>query len=149
MAITYIPKVGELLECNFGKFEIIPGTEQINDKNYDGRIPPEMVKRRMVVVLNGKLNAGCLVVPISSTKNIGFINKGLHIPLDTKWFRVTDFYDKRERWAKCDLIHMVSKKRLFKFIDRGQRFDQHLNRDVVTEIQKGVTKSISAMSLLR
>ena len=65
MAITYAPKVGEILECNFGQFEFTTGTENINDKNYNGRIPPEMVKRRMIVVLNGKLDSGCLVVPIS------------------------------------------------------------------------------------
>lgn len=148
MAITYAPKVGEILECNFGQFEFSQGTTEIDYKNYNGRIPPEMIKRRMVIILNGKLDAGCLVVPVSSSKNIGYIQRGLHIPLDTSLFKVTDFYDERERWAKCDLVQLVSKKRLFKFIDNGQRFDQFVTRDSVTSIQKGVIKAINATSLV-
>lgn len=149
MAITYAPKVGEVLECDFGKFQYHGDGTQIDHKNYNGRIPPEMVKRRMVVVINGKMNGGCLVVPISSSKDIGSIQRGIHVPLEDKYFRVTKFYDQRERWAKCDLIQLVSKKRLFKLIDEGQRFDQSLPREKVTEIQQSIIKVINATSLIQ
>lgn len=144
MAITYTPKVGEVLECDFGNFhEEDPG-------NLDYRVPPEMVKRRMAVVLNGKLACGgCLVVPISSKKHFNSIQRGLHVPLSEDLFRVTQFYDKRERWAKTELIQQVSKQRLFKLLDGGSRFDTFLPRELVADIQKAVIKSISASSLLQ
>lgn len=146
--INYSPKVGEVLECDFGQFQYDPATQHPVMGNYDGRIPPEIVKKRMVIVLNGKLDNGCLVVPISSTKNLGFIAKGFHVPLDPANFRVTGFYDRRERWAKTDLIQMVSRQRLYKLRDNELRFDHHLPRDVVTQVQLAVIKAISASSLI-
>lgn len=146
--INYSPKVGEVLECDFGQFQYDPRDQKPVMNNYDGRIPPEIVKKRMVVVLNGKLDSGCLVVPISSTKNLGGISKGLHVLLEPGNFRVTNFYDNRDRWAKTDLMQMVSRHRLYKLMDNGQRFDHYLNRDEVTKIQLAVIKAISASSLL-
>lgn len=146
--INYSPKVGEVLECNFGLFSYCPETQRPLDNNFNGRIPPEIVKKRMVIVLNGKLDTGCLVVPISSTRNLNGISKGLHVPLDPDNFRVTDFYDRRERWAKTDLIQMVSRQRLYKLMDNGQRFDHYLSREVVTQIQLSVISAINATSLI-
>jgi len=140
MAITYAPKVGEVLECHFG--------EHAADINFDGNIPPEMRKNRMVVVLNGKLNDCCIVVPISSKQDLNAIQRGLHIHLDTSLFKVTDFYDKRDRWAKAETVCHVSKKRLFKLKDRHKPFDMHLPREKVAAIQEAVIKAISAGSLL-
>jgi uncharacterized protein YifN (PemK superfamily) len=146
--INYSPKVGEVLECDFGQFQYDQATQSPVMDNYDGRIPPEIVKKRMVIVLNGKLNSGCLVVPISSTKNIGLITQGLHVPLDSANFKVTNFYDRRERWAKTDLIQMVSRQRLYKLMDNGQRVDHFLPREVVTQVQLAVLKAINASSLI-
>lgn len=146
--INYSPKVGEVLECDFGQFQYDPETQRPLMSNFNGRIPPEIVKKRMVIVLNGKLDSGCLVVPISSTKNQGGITKGLHVQLDTANFKVTDFYDRRERWAKTDLIQMVSRHRLYKLMNKGERFDLYLPRDVVTQVQLAVIKAASASSLL-
>ena len=55
MAINFSPKVGEILECNFGNYPVIQNG-QFSTTYYDGRIPPEMIKNRLVVVLNGKIN---------------------------------------------------------------------------------------------
>ncbi|MCL1127969.1 type II toxin-antitoxin system PemK/MazF family toxin [Shewanella surugensis] len=147
MAINYAPKVGEILECDFGTFQLDENNKN-KMNNFNGRIPPEIVKKRMVVILNGKLNQGCLVVPISSSENSNFIQRGLHISLPHNLFRVTDFYDQRERWAKADLIQMVSRERLYKLKDKRYRFDQHLPREEVTKIQRAVIKAISANSLM-
>lgn len=147
MAITYRPKVGEVLECNFGQFKQLNNGD-FDKRNIDGRIPPEMVKKRLVAVLNGKVG-GCLVVPISSSKDLGSVNQGLHVPLAPELFRVTDFYDNRERWAKAELIQNVSRERLYKLKDNSQRFDCYLPRDVVEQIQRSVIKSISALSLIK
>lgn len=141
MAITYNPKVGEVLECNYG--------DHATTEDFDGHIPPEMRKKRMVVILNGKLGGACLVVPISSKKDLGSIGRGYHVELDTSYFRITDFYDRRERWAKADTVEHVSKKRLFKMRDGNQRFDQYLPREVVELIQRAVIKALSAQTLLK
>ena len=146
--INYSPKVGEVLECDFGQFQLDPVTQSPAMNNYDGRIPPEIVKKRMVIVLNGKLDSGCLDIPLSSTKNLNGNSKGLHILLDPAHFRVTNFYDRRDRWAKTDLVQMVSRQRLYKLMDNGQRFDHYLPRDVVTQVQLAVIKAISASSLI-
>ena len=54
MAINFSPKVGEILECNF--VTILLAKMDRSTTYYDGRIPPEMIKNRLVVVLNGKIN---------------------------------------------------------------------------------------------
>ena len=42
MAINFSPKVGEILECNFGNYPVSQNG-QFSTKYYDGRIPPEMI----------------------------------------------------------------------------------------------------------
>jgi uncharacterized protein YifN (PemK superfamily) len=148
MAITYRPKVGEVLECDFGQFKLMPNGD-FDQRNFDGRIPPEMIKRRLVVVLNGKLGGSCLVVPISSTQNMGGVSQGLHVPLEPDLFKVTDFYDRRDRWAKSELIQPVSNKRLYKLMDNGKRFDHYLPREKVELVQRAVIKAVSAGALIK
>jgi uncharacterized protein YifN (PemK superfamily) len=150
MAILYSPKVGELLECNYGDF-LYEADGTINRKNYNGRIPPEMVKNRLVVVLNGKISGrSTIIVPISSTQDLGKIAQGLHIPIPQEHIQVTNFYDQRDRWAKADLVQQVSKERLFKVKDaNGVHITQHLPRDLMENIQKAVVTAISAKSLLK
>lgn len=142
MAISYRPRVGEVLECNFGDLHI--------DRPYDlnRRIPSEMVKNRMVVVINPKMDGNIIVVPISSKKWPVSIGKGIHIEIPTEMIKVTNFYDKRERWAKCETVQLVSKHRLFKMRDGNEHFDQYLPRELVTEIQKGICISMNARGLL-
>jgi uncharacterized protein YifN (PemK superfamily) len=148
MAISYNPKVGEVLECNFGELTPIGDDGIARRSNFNGRMPPEMVKQRMVVVLNGKLGDGCLVVPISSTKNIKSIHGGVHVSLDPKLFKVTDFYDIRERWAKAEVVQQVSKKRLFKMRDKNGPFSLYMPPGVVVDIQKAVITAIKAKGLI-
>lgn len=134
------PKVGEILECDYGLFS--------SQHSFDGHIPPEIIKKRMVVVLNGKLRGLALVVPISSTHNIEGIHQGYHIEIDPSLLKTTHFYDKRIRWAKAELVQAVSRHRLFHIHDRGMKITQYLPRDLVTKIQKAVIKAIGANTLL-
>ncbi|TNH06625.1 type II toxin-antitoxin system PemK/MazF family toxin [Testudinibacter sp. TR-2022] len=134
------PKVGEILECHYGAFS--------ENDDVNGHIPPEIIKKRMVVVLNGKLNGLALVVPISSTKSLDGIQNGLHIEVAPDLIRTTGFYDKRVRWAKAELIQAVSRKRLFHIYDKGSRITQYLPRDVVEKIQRAVIKAVNASTLL-
>ncbi|KIZ72356.1 hypothetical protein UH31_00065, partial [Escherichia coli] len=48
VAINFSPKVGEILECNFGNYPVSQNG-QFSTTYYDGRIPPEMIKNRLVV----------------------------------------------------------------------------------------------------
>ena len=68
VAINFSPKVGEILECNFGNYPVSQNG-QFSTTYYDGRIQPEMIKNRLVVVLNGKINGNaCIVVPLSTSR---------------------------------------------------------------------------------
>ncbi len=147
MALKYTPKVGEVLECEFGEFgELL---ERPPNPVYNGLIRPEIRKRRMVVVLNGRLPNGCtLVVPISSSRNPNAVERGMHVPLEQALFTVTSFYDQRERWALAECITHVSKNRLSQIKDRGAPIQSYLPRDVVTAIQKAIIKTIAASTLL-
>ena len=144
MGLLYTPKVGEVLECDFGDFSQPPVAPI-----YNGLISPEIRKRRMVVVLNGRLPNGCtLVVPISSSGNKNAVDRGVHVSVPCELFTITSFYDTRERWALAECITHVSKDRLSQIKDRGKPIPTYLPRPKVTEIQRAVIKAISAAALL-
>jgi len=145
VALVYSPKVGEILECNFGDF-LKPPLEPI----YDGLISPEIRKRRMVAVVNGKLpNGCCLVVPISSSHNPSAVDRGFHIYLEPEIFKETKFHtDERDRWALCECITHVSKQRLFRMFNNGLQVTKILSSNKVVEIQKAIVKTSNAQSLM-
>jgi uncharacterized protein YifN (PemK superfamily) len=96
--LPYLPKTGEVLVCNFDD---------------GGFTPPEMVKRRPVVVVSRKDSHErklCTVVPISATAPE--VVKPWHHPLPH--LRVPGYPDTEERWAKCDMLATVSFWRLTK-----------------------------------
>lgn len=137
MAINYSPKVGELLFCDFGKLSN-------SENDVDGHLPPEMTKKRAVIVLNGKIGKCCVVIPISSTKDINAIRKGVHVPIAD--IEVSGVLKPRERWAKANMIATVSRLRLHK---PAGGITKHLSRESVTKVQIAVMKSINASSLLK
>ena len=142
-SITHRPKVGDILECDFG--------EWAEPQNYNGHIKPEMRKRRLVVILNGNLDGGaCIVVPISSSDAdaLGFSAR-FHVHLPTDIFPVTDHYGLRDRWALADRIATVSKARLFNIMDKSAHISVKLSPELVTAIQTQVGLAIGARSLLK
>jgi uncharacterized protein YifN (PemK superfamily) len=145
MSINYNPKVGEILECDFGNF-VSPPLHPI----YNGLISPEIRKRRMVVVMNGKLpNSCCLVVPISSNFNLSAVERGFHIYLKPAIFDGTGFDDGfRNRWALSECITHVSKKRLFRTFNNQALVEKRLERELVSEIHRSIIKTVNAQSLL-
>lgn len=143
MAIKHRPKVGELLECDFGQWQEIE-----KKPDYNRHLEPEMRKRRMVVVLNANLDGkSALVVPISSTKSYGR-QATFHHLIDTNLIKVTDFYDKRDRWALAEHTKVVSFTRLQYIFDGPIKLDQTLPSEVVTQIQLKVIKAINAQRIL-
>ncbi|AGI06862.1 Hypothetical Protein XCAW_01050 [Xanthomonas citri subsp. citri Aw12879] len=144
MALTYSPKVGEILECDFGRFRDPRLTPM-----FDGGLPNEIIKRRLVVVLNGKLpNGCCLVIPLSSTGSIDALNRGIHVHVPSHLIPATPSWEAKERWAVTECISHVSKERLFQVKNLGAPVETLLPRDVVAAIQRAAIKTLSASSLL-
>lgn len=87
----HYPKAREVLGCDFR-----------------GLTEPEMCKRRPVVVLSSS-NARpglAIVVPLSITAPIPPRPWHHHLSQASQW-------DRRERWAKCDMLYALSLRRLF------------------------------------
>ena len=151
--LNFSPKVGQILECNFGNYPTLPiGAERSPSQiNFDGRISPEMVKNRLVIVLNGKLGDACLVVPLSSTLDQFKLTKGWHVEISTASIPDLRFFAATTRWAKADLVQQVSKQRLR--VPKSSSGDflgrLLLSPDLVTEIQCAIVKAINASSLLQ
>jgi uncharacterized protein YifN (PemK superfamily) len=96
MAITEHPATGTILTCDFDA----------------GFKKPEMVKRRLVVVVSPKIRLRpglCTVVPLSTTEPIPKTSYHCKItidpPLPERWGNV-------ERWVKGDMICAVGFHRL-------------------------------------
>jgi len=156
MTLGYRPKVGEILHCDFGRFIDTDG-DRITDNdlscvdysNFDGRIPPEIIKQRLVLILNPKAG-GCIVVPISSREDEDqHTQDKYHVALPYQLLSATTYND-TPRWIKTNLIQMVSHHRL-KPIYRagGNRLAINAPRELVTEVQKAVIRAINANALLR
>jgi len=145
VAISYNPDVGEVLICDFGQFRDPPLTPA-----FDGRLPPEMIKRRPVVVLSSKISRACIVVPLSTTLDKAKLAKGMHVEVPKQAIPELAYFTPETRWAKSDLVSQVSHERLYMLRDpsRSHTHKHHLSRELVAEIQKAVIKSISASWLL-
>jgi uncharacterized protein YifN (PemK superfamily) len=150
MAIKYYPKTGEVMICDFGPDYVrtaTGGVDRAKAISSSGRLPPEMVKSRLVVVLNGKMEEGCMVVPLSSTEPSEKTAKGLYALVDSTLIPGHSFFTVKDRWAGGEQVQQVSKMRLQPF---------HPNRDcrpilpddAMEAIQWAVIKAIRAGKLL-
>jgi uncharacterized protein YifN (PemK superfamily) len=150
MAIKYYPKTGEILECDFGPDYPRTATGEVDRTaalTSSGNLPPEMVKNRLVVVLNGKLSEGCMVVPLSKTAAQGKVDDGLHVLVDSTLIPGHSYFTVCNRWACGEQVQQVSKLRLNTFHpDRAQR--PVLPLEVMNAIKRAVIKAIRAGDLL-
>lgn len=142
MAIKYSPKVGEIVFCNYGLFKTLQDGSS-DKKNINGKIPPEMVKNRLVVVLNGRINNACVVVPLSSSLDQDKVTKKWHVPISANLIAGMAHFTPKDRWAKCDHVQQVSKERLFPLPSA-----QHIPFNIVADIQTGVMRAIGGATLL-
>ncbi|PLR31134.1 hypothetical protein CYR55_21260 [Chimaeribacter californicus] len=149
MPINFSPHVGALLECNYGKHPVGQDGHVVTNF-YDGHLPPEMIKNRLVVVLNGKISGGsCIVVPLSTTRDQNKLNRGLHVEIAEEIIEDLPFFSQHTRWAKADLVQQVSRYRLHKARTKRGYLDQCLSREIVAEIQCAVVKAINASWLIK
>lgn len=143
--INYEPKVGEILQCQFGTFELDANGKPVQYGSSDRRLMPEMIKNRLVVVLNAKIHDACIVVPLSSVEDKSKLQRGWHVRVAPELIKETGYFDATERWAKADHCQQVSRQRLRR-LDGGKQF---LPNATVESVQIAVIKSISAGSLLK
>jgi uncharacterized protein YifN (PemK superfamily) len=144
MAISFSPAAGELLDCDFGEY-VEPPLRPI----YNGLLPNEMRKKRMVVVMNGKLpNGCCLVIPVSSSGNPGCVKRGFHVYLAPELITETKFYDKRCRWVVTECVTHVSKMRLYRIKNNGVPISDRLPISVMEKVRRAMIQTLNAGSLL-
>lgn len=99
MALVYYPNPGEILLCDYGT----------------GVVPPEMAKRRPVVVVTPRLRRrGELVgvIPLSTTGPEPLEDYHCRIELAQP---LPAPFDSPVMWAKCDMYSVVSRARLDRF----------------------------------
>lgn len=150
MPINYNPSVGEVLQCDFGDNypRTSTGAPDTSSLNTNTRLPPEMVKNRLVVVLNGKMTGGCLVVPVSATQSQSTTTSKYHVPIDGKLIQGHDFFASDvDCWALGEQVQQVSKLRLRPF-HPDPSMKLVVPSELVTKIQRAVVKAINAGSLL-
>ncbi len=140
--------MGEILECDYENYLKDKEGKIITDF-YDGHIPPEMVKNRLVVIINGKIDGNaCIVVPLSSKCDQNKFQRGMHVGIDQNVIENMKYFEQITRWAKADLVQQVSQQRLQRpRTDRGY-LNQILPKEIVTKIQLAIIKSINASQLL-
>lgn len=96
MAITYHPAPGAILVCDYST----------------GFKEPEMVKRRLCVVITPRLRSReglCSVVPLSTTAPVPAENFHFEVHFPRELPRP---WEGANKWAKCDMIATVGHQRL-------------------------------------
>ena len=126
MGISYHPDLGEALWCD-----------------YTG-IRPEMIKRRLAVVLTPK---ACQRVGLATVIPISCTPPQMERPWHVRLTR--DPYpkgDKREVWAKCDMINVVSFERLsgyhVRWNGRRKYLKMRVSMEELAHIRNGVLAAL-------
>jgi len=122
MPITFHPKTGTLLVCDFA-----------------GMVEPEMVKSRPVVVISPRLRHRtglCTVIPLSTTA------PNLVMPWHCKVIleeQISPKWNETEIWAKCDMLYTMRFERLDRFHARvgnhRKYYDKHIADNQLQEIR--------------
>jgi mRNA interferase MazF len=97
------------------RFPVAPGTLLLCDYAMGGFLPPEMVKRRPVVVISPRLphrDGLCAVVPLSTSPPAKAVTYVVELKLK---FALPAPFDSLVVWAKCDMISTVGFRRLDMF----------------------------------
>ena len=125
MPITFHPRPGTVLICDFST----------------GFQPPEMVKRRHVVVVSPRRrhHSGlCLVVPFSTVAPNPVEAFHHVISVGTYPF----FHPHRDVWAKGDMLTCVAFRRLDRVLLNGHYVAPSLRPDDFTAIQRAVLAAL-------
>lgn len=128
--LRFHPHAGTLLMCDFR-----------------GCVPPEINKRRPVIVITPRLpnrDGLCMVVPTSTTAPRD--QQPYHVPLSRNYVPGGDA--SVTVWAKCDLITNVSMARLDRFKVGLRRFETpRITTDDLRRVRAGVLAALGFPSL--
>ena len=148
MAINFSPMVGQVLQCHFGQFGG-SGEQSSGHSDFNRRIPPEMVKNRLVIVLNGRLSRqSCIVVPLSRSQDPSKTCAGVHIEVASDAICSLDYFTPCRRWAKADCIHTVSNRRLHLPTHAKGAVKWVVDSALVGRIQRAAIMALNASALL-
>lgn len=129
MALSFQPKVGGVLMCDF-----------------DGFVEPEMIKKRPVVVIarnrcNQKL---VTVVPLSTTEPDIMEAHHYRLPINP-----VPFQKAKVCWAKCDMVATLSIDRMDRLKDaRHQRVIPVVSAIDLAAIRLGVVNALQLKSFV-
>jgi uncharacterized protein YifN (PemK superfamily) len=133
MGLAFHPSPGTILMCDFS----------------NGFTPPEMVKKRPVVVISPKRKrcAGLVtVVPLSTVAPTPV--ESFHIRLDSQYLPTLPYFQSTESWVKCDMVYRLGFSRL-DLIKIGKEpsgkriyFKSSLPDQVIKCIQGGVLQAL-------
>lgn len=134
MAITFHPAHGTVLMCDFSGFQ-----------------PPEMVKKRPVVVVSPKRNNSqlCLVVPLSSVAPNPIEDHHHCLGPASLPAKLAE----TPTWAKCDMITTVALTRLDRVADgrgpQGARkyTTKKVSDDDMRAIRRGILSALGLKTL--
>ena len=138
MPLTYHPKLGEIVLCDYNT----------------GFIDPEMNKRRPVVIISPRLRQRdnlMTVIPLSTTEP-KFIEEYHYVfEIETK---LPKPFDSHTMWAKCDMISTVSRARLDRFRNqavgrqhRAKYITGQLSLDHITGIRRAMLHALGLTPL--
>ena len=121
MPINFYPRAGQILICDFSKFE-----------------PPEMTKKRPVMVISPRLpnrSEIVTIVPLSTTPPR---SPALYAVLLSKDYSPLNTIEKQV-WAKCDMVLNVSRQRLTSYkIGRRKYLTPEATGDDLRRVRDGV-----------
>lgn len=131
MSLTFYPRAGQVLMCNFSGFKV-----------------PEMIKIRPVVVISPRLprrNEILSVVPISLTEPKPLMP--YHVRLSKNYHPEED--DDLPCWAICDLVMNLGRYRMdgFKVGRRKYEYPQMTGEDLLL-VRQAVAKGLNLDRLL-
>lgn len=148
MAINFTPRVGQILQCQFGQFAVAAAQPQ-GPPDFNRRIPPEMVKNRLVIVLNGRLSRqSSIVVPLSRSQDLSKTHEGVHVEVASDAICSFDYFTPCRRWAKADCVHTVSNQRLLVPTAARRPIEWLLAPELVQHVQRAAIKALNASALL-
>lgn len=127
MPLLGYPKTGQILMCDFDR----------------GSVPPEMVKRRPVVVVSPSESHSrklCTVIPLSSTPPTPA--KAWHYALQES--PLVSIMGNAQTWAKCDMIYTVSFDRLDKPHRRTRNGREYVSLKLSPADMAGVIAGVRA-----
>ena len=136
MAITFHPKVGQILMCDFTV----------------GFVQPEMVKRRPVLVISSGLRGrGSLVTIVALSTTPPPREMEYHLALPKRSLPNISGFQDRVTWVKGDMIYTVGFHRLDliqlrkRHPDTGKRmyYSDRLGRDRMKEVYRCVLHGLS------